>query len=194
MSDIALPAIASPRIRWLRRYGLPTFGAAVIVAWVLAAILAPWITPHDPNSVDVAMRLRPPSAGNWLGTDALGRDVATRVIYGARVSLTVGMVVVLVGALFGLVIGGEGKVLGPLVGGLLVDTVSWRATAALRTRVRRSATGSFGIPMPFGRAFFAVAGLRAGRSAPAGASVVVGSRNAVISSVNTKPPVTSSTL
>ena len=105
MSDIALPAIASPRTRWLRRYGLASFGAAVILAWVLAAIFAPWLTRYDPNSVDVAMRLRPPSAGNWLGTDALGRDVATRVIYGARVSLTVGMVVVLVGALFGTLLG-----------------------------------------------------------------------------------------
>ena len=105
MSDIALPAIASPRIRWLRRYGLASLGAAIIVAWVLAAIFAPWLTRYDPNFVDVAMRLRPPSASNWLGTDALGRDVATRVIYGARVSLTVGMVVVLAGALFGALLG-----------------------------------------------------------------------------------------
>jgi peptide/nickel transport system permease protein len=77
----------------------------IIVAWVLAAILAPWLTRYDPNFVDVAMRLQPPSASHWLGTDALGRDVATRVIYGARVSLTVGMVVVLVGALFGTLLG-----------------------------------------------------------------------------------------
>jgi peptide/nickel transport system permease protein len=105
MSDIALPAIASPRTRWLRRYGLASFGAAVIVAWILAAIFAPWLTPYDPNFVDVAMRLQSPSAGHWLGTDALGRDVATRVIYGARVSLTVGMVVVLVGGLFGTLLG-----------------------------------------------------------------------------------------
>src|SRR6185437_10283037 len=62
-------------------------------------------TPYDPNAVDVAARLRPPSAINWLGTDALGRDVATRVIYGARVSLAVGMVVVLVGGLFGTLLG-----------------------------------------------------------------------------------------
>src|SRR5207245_1503658 len=64
------------------------------------------------------------------------------------------------------------------------DTVSWRAAAALRTRVRRSATGSFGIPIPFGRAFFAGAGLRAGRSDRSAASAGC-SRNAVISSVNT---------
>lgn len=105
MTDISLPAIASPHVRWLRRYGLASFGAAVILAWGLAAIFAPWITPYDPNHVEVAMRLRPPSASNWLGTDALGRDVATRVIYGARVSLSVGLVVVLVGGLFGTLLG-----------------------------------------------------------------------------------------
>lgn len=105
MSDIALPAVASPRMRWLRRYGLPAVGAAMILGWALLALLAPWITPHDPNFVDVTMRLRPPSASNWFGTDALGRDVATRVIYGARVSLSVGMIVVLVGGLFGTLLG-----------------------------------------------------------------------------------------
>jgi peptide/nickel transport system permease protein len=105
MSGIALPALASPRIRWLRRYGLAVAGAAIILGWALLAILAPWITPHDPNFVDVTLRLRPPSATNWLGTDSLGRDVATRVIFGARVSLTVGMVVVLVGGLFGTLLG-----------------------------------------------------------------------------------------
>jgi len=57
MSDIALPAIASPRTRWLRRYGLASFGAAIILAWILAAIFAPWLTRYDPNFVDVAMRL-----------------------------------------------------------------------------------------------------------------------------------------
>src|SRR2546421_13074391 len=67
-----------------------------------------------------------------------------------------------------------------------MDTVSCRATAALRTRVRRSATGSFGIPMPFGRTFFGGAGLRAGRSDRSAVSGAC-SRNAVISSVNTKP-------
>src|SRR2546430_4549467 len=66
------------------------------------------------------------------------------------------------------------------------DTVSWRATAALRTRVRRSATGSFGIPIPFGRTFFGGAGLRAGRSDRSTVSAGC-SRIAVISSVNTNP-------
>src|SRR3989442_12640674 len=65
-----------------------------------------------------------------------------------------------------------------------MDTVSCRATAALRTRVRRSATGSFGIPIPFGRTFFGAPGFRAGRSDQSAVSAA-GSRNAVISSVNT---------
>ena len=64
MSDITLPAIASPRIRWLRRYGLASFGAAIILAWILTAIFAPWLTRYDPNFVDVARRLLPPSAGH----------------------------------------------------------------------------------------------------------------------------------
>ncbi|MBN8875860.1 MAG: ABC transporter permease [Rhodospirillales bacterium] len=105
MSDIVLPAMASPRARWTRRYGLPVLGAGIIVAWTLAALFAPWICRHDPNFVDVAQRLRPPSATNWLGTDALGRDVLTRVIYGARTSLSVGLIVVLVGGAFGTLLG-----------------------------------------------------------------------------------------
>jgi ABC-type dipeptide/oligopeptide/nickel transport system permease subunit len=80
MSDaaaIVLPAVVSPRRRWLRRYGLAAAGAVVIGVWLLAALFAPLLTPYDPNAVDVARRLLPPSAAHWLGTDALGRDVLT---------------------------------------------------------------------------------------------------------------------
>ena len=105
MSDIALPAVASPRLRRARRYGLAVLGAVIILTWAVLAMFAPWIFRHDPNFVDVAARLRPPSAENWLGTDALGRDVLTRVVYGARVSLSVGLIVVLLGGLFGTLLG-----------------------------------------------------------------------------------------
>jgi peptide/nickel transport system permease protein len=105
MSTIVLPATASPRRRWLRRYGLAAAGGVVVGIWVLLALFAPWVSPYDPNFVDVANRLRPPSAQNWLGTDALGRDVAARIIFGARTSLTVGFVVVLVGGVFGTLLG-----------------------------------------------------------------------------------------
>ena len=102
---VAVPRMVSPTRRWMRRYGLAAAGGVIIVAWILAALFAPWIVPYNPNFVDVANRLRPPSATNWMGTDALGRDVLARVIYGARVSLTVGLVVVLVGGLFGTLLG-----------------------------------------------------------------------------------------
>ncbi|HEY6433774.1 MAG TPA: ABC transporter permease [Acetobacteraceae bacterium] len=98
-------SLASRRRRWLRRYGLAAAGGAVILGWALAAVLAPWITPYPPNVVKVAGRLAMPSAAHWLGTDELGRDVLTRVIYGARTSLTVGFVVVLVGGIFGTLLG-----------------------------------------------------------------------------------------
>lgn len=109
MSASAVPAtVPRPRpaaLRWLRRYGLATLGGAIILAWVVAAALAPWILSYGPNTVDVANRLQSPSALHWLGTDALGRDVLARVVYGARISLAVGMVVVLAGGLFGTLLG-----------------------------------------------------------------------------------------
>jgi peptide/nickel transport system permease protein len=84
----------------------PPFGAGIVVAWVLIAIMAPWLTPYQPDFVDVANRLQPPSWTHWLGTDALGRDVLTRLLFGARVSLTTAFVVVIVGATFGTLVGG----------------------------------------------------------------------------------------
>ena len=96
---------AARRRRWLRRYGLAAAGAVLILAWALAAVLAPWITPYPPDLVKVASRLAAPSAAHWLGTDELGRDVLTRVVYGARTSLTVGFVVVLVAGAFGTLLG-----------------------------------------------------------------------------------------
>lgn len=91
---------------WRRRYGLAAFGLAVVLAWVFIAVFAPFLTPYDPNFVDVANRLKPPSWEHWLGTDMLGRDVFTRLLFGARISLTTGFVVVLVGASIGAILGG----------------------------------------------------------------------------------------
>lgn len=93
------------RRRWLRRYELAALGAAVIVLWAIAAVLASWIAPYPPDVVNVAGRLLPPSDLHLLGTDVLGRDVFTRVLYGARTSLAVGFIVVLLGGLFGTLLG-----------------------------------------------------------------------------------------
>jgi peptide/nickel transport system permease protein len=108
--DASVPRVVTPVAsktrRWLRRYGLPALGACVIVAWIVVAALAPLLSPYLPSTVDVTARLRPPSAAHWLGTDVLGRDVYTRLIHGARISLTTGIVVVLVGAVIGTLVGG----------------------------------------------------------------------------------------
>ncbi len=93
-------------LRWQRRYGLAALGAVIIAVWVFLAIFAPWITPYAPDAVDLSARLQPPSALHFLGTDELGRDGFSRILYGARISLTAGVVVVAVGALLGALIGG----------------------------------------------------------------------------------------
>jgi peptide/nickel transport system permease protein len=106
---VAAPPIEAPPSatrRWLRRYALACVGAAIIAFWVLAALLAPWLTPYAPDAVDVANRLKSPSAVHWFGTDALGRDVLSRTLHGARISLATGFSVVLIGAAFGTVLGG----------------------------------------------------------------------------------------
>jgi peptide/nickel transport system permease protein len=105
VSAIALPAVDSARRRWTRRYGLPAFGAIVIVTWVFLGVFGQVVSPFDANAVNVAVRLRPPSWQHWMGTDQLGRDVATHVVLGARVSLSVGFSVVLIGGLFGTPLG-----------------------------------------------------------------------------------------
>jgi len=81
----------------------------VLIVTVFCAVTAPWLAPGDPVEINPVLRLRPPSADLWLGTDAYGRDVYSRVLYGARVSLIVGLgvaaVSLLVGLLFGLLAG-----------------------------------------------------------------------------------------
>lgn len=105
-STVEPPRLRTKAERWRRRYGLAAIGAAIVVVWMVLALLAPLIAPYSPNTVDVTVRLRPPSATHWLGTDTLGRDVLSRLLYGARISLFAGITVVLVGALIGTLIGG----------------------------------------------------------------------------------------
>ncbi len=92
--------------RWMRRYGLASLGAGIILIWLLIALTAPLISPYLPDTVDVVNRLKPPSFEHWLGTDALGRDVLTRLLYGSRISLVTGVIVAIAGAVFGTLIGG----------------------------------------------------------------------------------------
>ena len=80
-------------------------GAILVVLIIGAAVVAPWLVPFDPASQQLALRLEGPSARHWFGLDELGRDIFSRVLLGARVSLLVGVVVVGVSALTGMAVG-----------------------------------------------------------------------------------------
>jgi peptide/nickel transport system permease protein len=84
---------------------LATVGLCFITVFVLFALLAPWIAPYDPAFIDLPHRLAPPSAQHWFGTDELGRDILSRIIFGARISMLVGASVVAGSLLLGLIIG-----------------------------------------------------------------------------------------
>jgi peptide/nickel transport system permease protein len=84
---------------------LAYIGIAIAAMFILAAIFAPWIATHDVTAQNLGLRYASPSGEHWFGTDGLGRDVFSRVVYGARISLEVGITVVVVSAIFGTFIG-----------------------------------------------------------------------------------------
>ncbi|MGZ5092613.1 MAG: ABC transporter permease, partial [Burkholderiales bacterium] len=99
------PKRRDPVVAFIVRQPLGAFGLAVIVVMIFAAIMANWITPYDPLAVDYASVLAAPSQSHWLGTDSYGRDVFTRIIYGARTALAVGFLSSLMGSTVGALVG-----------------------------------------------------------------------------------------
>ncbi|MEU6119664.1 ABC transporter permease [Streptomyces sp. NPDC047117] len=93
------------RLRALRRNRLALTGAVIAAVFVLAALCAPLIAPYDPARPDFGSALAPPSWAHWLGTDDLGRDQLSRVIHGARASMQVGLLAVLLAFLVGVPLG-----------------------------------------------------------------------------------------
>ncbi len=91
--------------RWLWRHPIILIGLAIVLAMVALAVASPLFATHDPIRLNPTGRLKPPSAEHWFGTDQLGRDVYSRVIYGARISLLVGFSVAALSTVFGLAIG-----------------------------------------------------------------------------------------
>ena len=91
--------------KFIRQRPLGAVGAAIIVITAVVAAGAGWIAPYDPLANDYAAMLAAPSAGHWLGTDAFGRDVLSRIIYGSRTALTVGLGAAFLGATIGSLIG-----------------------------------------------------------------------------------------
>ena len=92
-------------VDFTRRRPLGAIGAAIILLMVVVAASAGWIAPYNPLENDYAAMLSAPGAEHWLGTDAHGRDVLTRIIYGSRTALLVGLGASLLGATFGSLIG-----------------------------------------------------------------------------------------
>src|ERR1700730_468800 len=99
---------ASPLLAQIKRTlrSWPVMIAIVVLLLLVGmAVFAPWLGTTDPSLLDSAQRLKPISAAHWLGTDAFGRDVFSRVLYGGRVSLTIGLGAVIISLTSGLFIG-----------------------------------------------------------------------------------------
>ena len=115
----------APLTELLRHSVLARAGFIVATVLLLAALFAPWIAPADPASQHLAVRLQRPSSAHWMGTDELGRDIFSRILYGARISLFVSVCVVLgcgsIGLTLGTLAGYHGKWLDRIINLLFVN-------------------------------------------------------------------------
>ncbi|HET7679312.1 MAG TPA: ABC transporter permease [Xanthobacteraceae bacterium] len=110
--SLALPALAAPRIRLWRGAGdfaraqpLGAVSFVIICLMMFAGIFCTWVAPYDPLNIDFASILAPPSWSHWCGTDAYGRDICSRLIYGSRTALVIGFTASFAGASIGAVLG-----------------------------------------------------------------------------------------
>ncbi|WP_027348927.1 nickel transporter permease [Halotalea alkalilenta] len=112
------------RALWrLRSNFTALFGLAILLALLAMALLAPWIATHDIYAQNLANRLKPPSAEHWFGTDELGRDIFSRVVFGARITLYIALLTAAIVAPVGLLIGTVAGYLGGWVDVLLMRVV-----------------------------------------------------------------------
>ncbi len=100
-----MPFWAALRIR-IRRQPLAVLGVLFLAVFLISGVAAPWLAPQSPASIDLLHRLQSPSSAHWAGTDELGRDTLSRLLFGARLSLTVSVTVVAVSLALGLTLGG----------------------------------------------------------------------------------------
>jgi len=110
-------------LRRLLRNRAAVVGVFLIAIFVGSAVLAPLLSPYQPNAGSLLESLQPPSAVHWMGTDTQGRDELSRVLYGARVSLSVGLASVLVSVLLGCLVGAVAGAVGGIVDNILMRTV-----------------------------------------------------------------------
>lgn len=123
-----LPSPGVLALRRFMRHRLAVIGLVVLVVIVLSALLAPWLTPWEPNQVDLRARSEAPSSNHWLGTDRTGRDVLTRTLYAGRISLIVGVVAVLISVVIGAFLGAVAGYFGGIW-----DAIIMRATDVVMT-------------------------------------------------------------
>jgi len=109
--------------RQVRRNRFAVAGVIILAFLILMAIGAPWIAPHDPCDMDLAGGLQPPSSEHILGTDDLGRDLLSRLIYGSRVSLTVGLIVVGIAGSIGVTLGAISGYYGGVIDQVIMRSV-----------------------------------------------------------------------
>ncbi len=107
----------------LRRNPLMLLGLAILAAVGLAVILADWVAPYDPEKLDLVHRLAAPSAAHWFGTDEVGRDIFSRVLYGGRQSIGVGLFVAGCASIVGAVIGCFSGIVGGRLDGLIMRSM-----------------------------------------------------------------------
>ena len=122
MSHTIASADSSRPVKLLRRFPLMAIGGAIVCSVALLAIFAPVIAPYDPTAINVDVILMPPSWQHWCGTDTLGRDVFSRMLYGARVSLSVGFVAVGISMAVGIALGAVAGFFGGRIDAALMRT------------------------------------------------------------------------
>ncbi|WP_442603042.1 oligopeptide ABC transporter permease [Paenibacillus sp. KN14-4R] len=119
-------ALVKPKNRAWERFKsnkMALIGLIILVTLVILALITPFIAPYDPAAQDLLARLKPPSAEHWLGTDELGRDLFSRVLYGGRVSLSVGIFAVIFNVIIGVIVGSLSGYYGGKVDSILMRFV-----------------------------------------------------------------------
>jgi peptide/nickel transport system permease protein len=120
---VAAARVRGRRIRGVLRSRSIVIGGAVILIVAILAISAPYIAPFSPEQIGAGRRLSPPNAAHWLGTDEFGRDILSRILFGARLTLYIGIVAVGIGFTCGVAIGAVAAYAGGWLGSLLMRTI-----------------------------------------------------------------------
>lgn len=107
----------------LKQNKMTLVGIAILFLIVLLSILVPFLSPYDPNKVDLVNKFQPPSTSHWFGTDEVGRDIFTRIFYGAVLSLGLGIFIIFIAALIGIIIGSVSGYIGGVVDTIIMRLV-----------------------------------------------------------------------